>query len=79
MAKCKFCGAAAGWSWQPNGPGEVLTFTTLGSHYRGFAVIKVCDACKAQIEDDSNVMLLILQYRDEEKSRKPKPATPTPV
>lgn len=34
------------WACQPFGPDEGLVFTTLGNHYRGFPIIKVCDLCK---------------------------------
>lgn len=54
-AKCTAveCRDFAVWGWQPFGPDfdNRLTFTTLGSHYRGFPVIKVCDECKRKIED----------------------------
>ena len=47
MAKCASCQKDAVWAWQPFGPGEdALVFTALGSHYRGFPVVKVCDECK---------------------------------
>lgn len=51
MRKCVCCKQAeAGWAWQPFGPGEHITvFTTLGSQYRGFAVLPVCDACQVAI------------------------------
>jgi DNA-binding XRE family transcriptional regulator len=52
MAKCKVCKTTeAVWAWQPFGPNETpLCFTTLGSHYRGFPVIKVCDDCHSDIK-----------------------------
>lgn len=47
MEKCKCCDNEAEWAWQPFGPGESPdTFSLLGSHYRGFSVIKICDTCK---------------------------------
>lgn len=47
MGKCQACKAQdVEWAWQPFGPGSRTTFTTLGSHYRGFLVVKVCDTCK---------------------------------
>lgn len=50
-ASCKFCEQNADWAWQPFGPGESpFSFTTLGSHYRGFAVIKICNDHKIKIE-----------------------------
>lgn len=40
---------------------EKPTFSTLGSHYRGFPVLKICDECrerfKAQYERDGKVTL----------------------
>lgn len=52
IPKCETCHAQeAIWAWHPFGPGEDHCFTTLGSHYRGWIVIKVCDECKNQIED----------------------------
>jgi hypothetical protein len=31
-------------AWQPFGPGENINLiTTLGSHYRGFPVVPICD------------------------------------
>ena len=50
-ASCKFCSQHAEWAWQPFGPDESpFLFTTLGSHYRGFRVLKVCDSHKSKIE-----------------------------
>lgn len=43
--KCQRCKVRpAVWAVQ-NIAGEV-SVTTLGSHYRGFPVVKVCDECK---------------------------------
>lgn len=54
ITRCKLCsqnGNVATYAWQPFGPGEQpWTFTFLGSHYRGFTVIKVCDSCRGAIE-----------------------------
>lgn len=52
--KCQILGGEnqAEWAWQPFGvaddPRE--TFTMLGSHYRGFPVIKVSDEAKTRIQ-----------------------------
>ena len=48
--KCQVCRHAdAEWSWQPFGPDEnPLSFALIGSHYRGFPVVKVCDFCKRE-------------------------------
>ena len=55
--KCQICNSrhAVMWSWQPFGPGATLTFVTPGSHYRGFAVVKVCDDCKRRLEAGETV------------------------
>lgn len=46
MAKCQVCKKnEAIWAAQFIGE-DVPTFSTLGSHYRGFPVVKVCDICK---------------------------------
>lgn len=46
--KCQICkDEQASWAWQPFGPDELPdSFAFLGSHYRGFPVIKVGDSCK---------------------------------
>ena len=51
--KCLCCGEEeAIWAWQPFGPGEdIMCFSGLGSHYRGFPVIAVGDDCKQDVED----------------------------
>jgi hypothetical protein len=58
--KCRVCKSnEAEWSWQPMGPGsDNDTFTLPGSHYRGFAVIKVCAACKEQIQQGQPVTVI---------------------
>ena len=47
MDKCqeKKCNNDATWAWQPFGPSDTApgSFTSLGWHYRGFPVIKLCD------------------------------------
>lgn len=58
IALCQVCKAhEASWAFQPFGPNpESLTFTTLGSHYRGFPpVVKVCYACKLAIEQGQTI------------------------
>ena len=52
IAKCQICKEQeAEWAWQPFGPStdssECMAF--LGSHIRGFVVIKVCEDCKENI------------------------------
>lgn len=46
--KCQACKEQeAEWAWQPFGPGETPNeYSFLGSHARGFPIIKVCDSCK---------------------------------
>ena len=55
--KCQICKThKSEWSWQPFGPDESpLSFTTPGSHYRGFTVVKICDACKQNLESGKPV------------------------
>lgn len=49
---CQVCKAdEALQTWQYIGE-DKPTFTTLGSHYRGFHVTKVCDECKTEIISD---------------------------
>ena len=46
MPRCQLClQNEAMWAMQYVGD-DKPTFTLLGSHYRGFRVVKVCDACK---------------------------------
>lgn len=46
MAKCQVCKQnKAAWAAQFIEE-NIPTFSLLGSHYRGFAVVKVCDTCK---------------------------------
>jgi hypothetical protein len=46
MSRCAVCKAEAEWAWQPFGPDSIEpTAATLGSHYRGFPAIKLCDVC----------------------------------
>jgi hypothetical protein len=57
MAKCEICTQEeATLAWQPFGPDEnaLEAFTLLGSHYRGFAVIKVCRLCCDDIQNDGH-------------------------
>ena len=57
MKKCERCKrmnketiGEALWAWQPFGPDEQPSYSLLGSHYRGFPVIKICDDCKKETE-----------------------------
>lgn len=46
MRKCEICGEReAAWAVQFVSD-ETPTFTLLGSHYRGYRLLRVCDACK---------------------------------
>jgi len=48
--KCAICRHARTiHAFQPFGPDDKPLFTALGSHYRGFPVIPVCDECKQRI------------------------------
>lgn len=50
--KCHACHQEeAQWAWQPFGPGTTPnSFQLLGSHYRGFPVVKVCSTCKSAFQ-----------------------------
>lgn len=57
MTTCQVCKDKTheiAWAWQPFGPDEsALCFTSLGWHYRGFPVIKVCSQCHEDIQLES--------------------------
>ena len=57
MTKCAVCNVnEAEFAWQPLGPGENAdVFTTLGSHYRGFPVVKICDKCRTDVKRGQTV------------------------
>lgn len=46
--KCQICKEQeVAYAWQPFGPNETPdSYTLIGSHYRGFPVIKACSSCK---------------------------------
>lgn len=51
--RCQICEAEEiTWAWQPLGPDQDVkkAFVLLGSHTRGFPVVKVGDACKKSIQ-----------------------------
>jgi hypothetical protein len=50
-SKCQNCRTNdTVWAWQPFGPDETIyCFTTLGSHYRGFPAIGICDDCRNDV------------------------------
>ena len=50
--KCHACHEEdAQWAWQPFGPDKTLdSFQLLGSHYRGFPIVKVCSTCKSAFQ-----------------------------
>jgi hypothetical protein len=50
--KCHACHEEeAHWAWQPFGPDKTPeSFQLLGSHYRGFPVVKVCSSCKSAFQ-----------------------------
>ena len=51
MTKCQVCKARhAVWAMQYIAE-DKPTFSTLGSHYRGFHVTKICDDCKESIQE----------------------------
>ena len=50
MRKCERCEQRpAEWALQYIGD-DRPTFTTLGSHYRGFRLTKLCDLCKEALQ-----------------------------
>lgn len=52
--KCQICKTnPVEMAWQPFGPDEDgrRALTMLGSHYRGFPVVKVCDSCADGVRD----------------------------
>lgn len=52
MSKCVSCKInEAEWAFQPFGPDEKFSVSLLGWHYRGFAVIKLCNDCKDELVD----------------------------
>lgn len=57
MAKCQvYPPLPAVYAWQPFGPAEdIYTITELGSHYRGFPVIKISEAAYAAIQGEQTV------------------------
>jgi hypothetical protein len=60
--KCRICKSLADYAWQPWGPAvEALRagFVLLGSHYRGFPVVPVCESCKRDIEHDDAVRFAV--------------------
>jgi hypothetical protein len=63
MAKCRVCrNDEATWAFQPFGPSDTPdSFTLLGNHYRGFAVIKVCDECKRAFQV-GNALVFTFKY-----------------
>lgn len=50
--KCQICkNNPVLWAWQPLGPAENADcFTSLGYHYRGFPVIKICHECYGKLK-----------------------------
>jgi hypothetical protein len=50
--KCQMCKEEqAVWAWQPLGPSETPdNYGLIGSHARGFPVIKVCSSCKSAFQ-----------------------------
>jgi hypothetical protein len=62
MIKCAVCGNDdATWAWQPWGPDVDVkrAFVLLGSHYRGFPTVKVCELCKQEIQDGKPVLVTV--------------------
>ena len=56
--RCQVCSnKPSEWTWQPDIDRDNArgTFTTPGSHYRGFMTVKVCDECKQHIQAGGDV------------------------
>lgn len=58
--KCQLCkNEVAVTAWQPFGPAENCrngdAFVALGSHHRGFPVIKICHDCSGEIQNGENI------------------------
>ena len=55
--KCQICKVGEAIFAMQHIAEETPTFTTLGSHYRGFKVTKTCDSCRKKIvEGHSHVV-----------------------
>lgn len=63
MSKCRVCRERESvWAWQPFGPNDSSdSFMLLGNHYRGYAVIKVCDDCKQSFRV-GNALVFTFRY-----------------
>lgn len=63
--KCQCCkNEEAVFAWQPFGPDTTpARYTALGSHYRGFPVIKVCTCCKDTFTSGDEVSFVYKQTR----------------
>jgi hypothetical protein len=61
--KCQACHEQqAEWAWMPFGPDESPdSFSLLGSHIRGFPVVKVCSSCKQAFQ--SGDFVVKFQYK----------------
>jgi hypothetical protein len=62
---CNVCHTGVpSWAWQPFGPGKTPdTFTLLGSHYRGFTVVAVCDDCKNAYQRGEPLLIVAKRKR----------------
>jgi len=49
--KCQICKVGEALFAMQHIAEETPTFTTLGSHYRGFKVTKTCDSCRKKITE----------------------------
>ena len=60
VAKCQCCKTNPhSWIWQP----ELDSWCLPGSHYRGFATIKLCDECRERYEDGEIITIAGTAYR----------------
>ena len=51
VPKCQICKTNEAIYAMQHIAEETPTFTTLGSHYRGFKVTKTCDSCRQKITE----------------------------
>lgn len=69
MPKCQICHQnEAMWAMQYVAS-EIPSFTTLGSHYRGFHVTKVCDACREAKKHPKTFLICPVRCHDMEETR----------
>lgn len=64
MRKCAFCQEReAELMCQPFGPAVNITYTTIGSHYRGFVAFPICRNCQEDLDGGESLKVM---YRGKE-------------